>query len=68
MSKAIYFRETWLWLNLLTKDVGNNDIVEVSTVGNTKRDEDVARKMRDSYPSGFGGMNRHKIANSIFLY
>jgi hypothetical protein len=42
-----YFWKIWLRLNLLTKDVDNDYTAEVSTVGNTKRNEDIARKIID---------------------
>lgn len=38
-----FFWKVWLRLNLLTKDVDNDYTAEVSTVGNTKRNEDIAR-------------------------
>jgi hypothetical protein len=38
-----FFWKVWLRLNLLTKDVDNDYIAEVSTVGNTCRNEDIAR-------------------------
>jgi hypothetical protein len=38
-----FFWKIWLRLNLLTKDVDNDYTAEVSTVGNTKRNEDIAR-------------------------
>lgn len=42
-----YFWKIWLRLNLLTKDVDNDYTAEVSTVGNTKRNEDIAQKIID---------------------
>lgn len=42
-----YFWKIWLRLNLLTKDVDNDYTAEVSTIGNTKRNEDIARKIID---------------------
>jgi hypothetical protein len=43
MSTVInFFWKVWLKLNLLTKDVDNDYIAEVSTIGNTKRNEDIA--------------------------
>lgn len=46
MSKAInFFWKIWLRLNHLTKDVDNDYIAEVSTIGNTKRNEDIAREI-----------------------
>ena len=38
-----FFWKIWLRLNLLTKDVDNDYTAEVSTVGNTKRNEDIAQ-------------------------
>ena len=38
-----YFWKIWLRLNTLTKNVDNDYIAEVSTVGNTLRNEDIAR-------------------------
>jgi hypothetical protein len=38
-----FFWKVWLRLNLLTKDVDNDYTAEVSTVGNTKHNEDIAR-------------------------
>jgi hypothetical protein len=35
----------WLYTNFLTKDVDNDYIAEVSTVGNTLRNEDIARQI-----------------------
>jgi hypothetical protein len=44
MASAIKFLwKVWLRLNLLTKDVDNDYTAEVSTIGNTKRNEDIAR-------------------------
>jgi hypothetical protein len=37
----------WLRLNLLTKDVENDYVAEVSTTGKTLRNEDIARIMKD---------------------
>ena len=37
--------KAWLRINLLTKDVSNDYIAEVSTVGNAKRNEDVADRI-----------------------
>ena len=37
-----FFWKIWLKLNLLTPDVDNDYTAEVSTVGNTKRNEDIA--------------------------
>ncbi|MDR1679053.1 MAG: DUF4469 domain-containing protein [Prevotellaceae bacterium] len=45
MSVAKFFWKIWLRLNLLTKDVDNDYIAEVSTTGNTKRNEDIAREI-----------------------
>jgi hypothetical protein len=38
-----YFWKVWLRPNLLTKEADNDYIAEVSTVGNTLRNEDIAR-------------------------
>ena len=38
-----FFWKVWLRLNLLTAEVDNDYTAEVSTVGNTKRNEDIAR-------------------------
>jgi hypothetical protein len=38
-----FFWKAWLRPNLLTKDVENDYIAEISTVGNTLRNEDIAR-------------------------
>lgn len=46
MSKFIW--KVWLRLNLLTKDVDNDYIAEVSTVGKTLRNEDIARLFVES--------------------
>ncbi len=43
MAASKFFWKVWLRLNLLTKDVDNDYTAEVSTVGNTKRNEDIAR-------------------------
>jgi hypothetical protein len=44
MASAIRFLwKVWLRLNLLTKDVDNDYTAEVSTTGNTKRNEDIAQ-------------------------
>ncbi len=43
MAKSKFFWKVWLRLNLLTKDVDNDYTAEVSTIGNTKRNEDIAR-------------------------
>jgi hypothetical protein len=45
MSVLIFFWKVWFRLNLLTKDIDNDYIAEVSTVGNTKRNEDIAREI-----------------------
>ncbi len=45
MAIAIFFWKVWLRLNLLTKDVDNDYIAEVSTTGNTKHNEDIAREI-----------------------
>jgi hypothetical protein len=40
-----FFWKIWLRPNLLTKDVDNDYIAEVSTVGNTLCNEDIARQI-----------------------
>jgi hypothetical protein len=40
-----FFWKIWLRPNLLTKDVENDYIAEISTVGNTLRNEDIARQI-----------------------
>ncbi len=45
MAIAKFFWKVWLRLNLLTKDVDNDYIAEVSTTGNTKHNEDIAREI-----------------------
>jgi hypothetical protein len=40
-----FFWKTWLRPNFLTKDVDNDYIAEISTVGNTLRNEDIARQI-----------------------
>jgi hypothetical protein len=42
-----FFWKIWLRLNLLTKDVDNDYIAEVSTTRNTKRNADIAREIID---------------------
>ena len=42
MTTSKFLWKVWLKLNRLTKDVENDYIAEVSTVGNTKRNEDIA--------------------------
>ncbi|MDR0371010.1 MAG: DUF4469 domain-containing protein [Prevotellaceae bacterium] len=44
MAKT-FFWKVWLRANLLTKEVDNDYIAEISTVGNTLRNEDIARKV-----------------------
>ena len=44
--KTIFWK-VWLRLNLLTSDVDNDYSAEVSTVGNTKRNEDIARAIKE---------------------
>lgn len=43
MAATKFFWKVWLRLNLLTQDVDNDYTAEVSTIGNTKRNEDIAR-------------------------
>lgn len=45
MSAYEFFWKIWLRLNLLTKDVDNDYVAEVSTVKNTLRNEDIARRI-----------------------
>lgn len=45
MAVIQFFWKIWLKLNVLTKDVDNDYIAEVSTVGNTKRNEDIAKEI-----------------------
>ncbi|MDR2148432.1 MAG: DUF4469 domain-containing protein [Tannerella sp.] len=40
-----HYWKVWLKLNLLTADVDNDYIADVSTTGNTKRNEDLAREI-----------------------
>ena len=45
MSAFTKFRKVWLKLNLLTKDVENDYVAEVSTVGKTARNDEIARRI-----------------------
>lgn len=45
MGAFTKFWKVWLKLNLLTKDVDNDYMAEVSTVGKTTRNEDIARRI-----------------------
>lgn len=45
MSNIKFYWKVWLRLNFLTKDVDNDYIAEVSTVGNTKRNVDIAQRI-----------------------
>ncbi|MDR0756553.1 MAG: DUF4469 domain-containing protein [Tannerella sp.] len=47
MSAKKFFWKVWLRLNLLTKDEENDYVAEVSTVGKTLRNEDIARAVKD---------------------
>jgi hypothetical protein len=47
MSVIKFIWKVWLRLNPLTKDVDNDYTAEVSTTGNTKRNEDIARTIID---------------------
>ncbi|GHT69692.1 hypothetical protein FACS189452_10440 [Bacteroidia bacterium] len=47
MSSKKFFWKVWLRLNFLTKDVENDYIAEVSTVGKTLRNEDVAAAIKE---------------------
>lgn len=42
-----FFWKVWLRLNLLTKDVKNDYVAEVSTVGHTVSNEDVAKAIKE---------------------
>jgi len=42
MAVSKFLWKVWLKINLLTKDVDNDYIAEVSTIGTTKRNEDIA--------------------------
>ena len=42
MAVSKFLWKVWLKINLLTKEVDNDYIAEVSTIGNTKRNEDIA--------------------------
>jgi hypothetical protein len=46
MSAKKHFWKVWLRLNLLTKDVENDYVAEVSTVGKTLRNEDIAESIK----------------------
>jgi hypothetical protein len=46
MAKKFIWK-AWLRLNLLTKDVNNDYVAEVSTEGNTKHNEDIAKAIRE---------------------
>ncbi|MGC3978955.1 MAG: DNA-binding domain-containing protein [Paludibacteraceae bacterium] len=48
MASTKFFWKVWLRPNLLTKDVDNDYIAVVSTVNNTRRNEDIARSIIDS--------------------
>jgi tripartite-type tricarboxylate transporter receptor subunit TctC len=49
MSIFRFFWKVWLRLNLLTKDVDNDYIAEVSTAGKTSlRSADIARRIKDA--------------------
>ncbi|MDR1679261.1 MAG: DUF4469 domain-containing protein [Prevotellaceae bacterium] len=45
MNTTNFSWKVWLKLNLLTKDVDNDYIAEVSTTGSTKHNEDIAREI-----------------------
>lgn len=47
MSAKKFFWKVWLKLNPLTKDVANDYLAEVSTVGKTLRNEDIARDFQE---------------------
>lgn len=47
MSTINYLWKVWFRPNLLTKDVDNDYIAEVSTVNDTQRNEDIARRIVD---------------------
>lgn len=48
MASYTKFWKVWLRLNLLTKDVENDYMAEVSTMKNTLRNEDLARRIVDA--------------------
>lgn len=45
MAQTKFFWKVWLRPNLLTKDVDNDYIAEVSTVNDTRRNEDIAKQI-----------------------
>jgi hypothetical protein len=45
MTATNFFWKIWLRLNLLTKDIDNDYIAEVSTIRSTKRNDDIARSI-----------------------
>ncbi len=47
MSTINFFWKVWLRLNLLTNDVDNDYIAEVSTSNNTRRNEDIVQRIVD---------------------
>ncbi len=47
MAAIKFFWKVWLRPNLLTKEVDNDYIAEVSTVNNTRHNEDIARRIID---------------------
>jgi hypothetical protein len=47
MNTKRFFWKVWLKLNLLTKDVENDCVAEVSTIGKTLRNEDLAQAIKD---------------------
>lgn len=47
MSSINFFWKIWLRLNLLTSDVDNDYIAEVSTSNNTRRNEDIVQRIVD---------------------
>ena len=47
MSTKRFFWKVWLKLNLLTKDVKNDYIAEVSTVSKTLHNDDIAQAIKD---------------------
>lgn len=47
MSTINFFWKIWLRLNLLTSDVDNDYIAEVSTSNNTRRNEDIVQRIVD---------------------
>lgn len=63
MAQTKFFWKVWLRANLLTKDVDNDYIAEVSTVNETRRNEDIASRILEvgseiSYDTILSVLNR----------